>query len=66
MEKYLAAAVTGWTMGTLVFVVVWAILTTKFVRDPADKRMPTWPSMWAMSVAFVVIALSWSGLFRGD
>lgn len=62
--RWLAAAFTGWAVGTFVFVIVWALLVAKFAKEQDDKRTPPWPVTWAMSVAFIVIALSWAGFFR--
>lgn len=62
--KWVAAAFTGWATGALVFILVWALLVAYFAKDEADKRTPPWPVMWAMSIAFMVIALSWAGFFR--
>jgi len=62
--EWVAAAFTGWFVGTLVFVFAWAIIVAYLAKDESDKKIPPWPVMWAMSVAFVVIALSWAGFFR--
>ena len=63
--KWLGAAFAGWAVGTITFFVVWSVLAEKFAKLPADREMPSWPARWAMSVAFVVIALSWAGAFKG-
>jgi hypothetical protein len=62
--KWFAAAFTGWVVGWIVYAICWAVLAEKFAKENDDKRAPPWPVTWAMSVAFVVIALSWAGFFR--
>ena len=61
--KWLAAALIGWVVGTLVFMFVWAAIVAYIAKDESDKKIPPWPVMWAMSIAFMVIALSWVGFF---
>ncbi len=63
--KWVYAAITGFMIGWLTYVVAWAALSnTRFAKDPEEKKSPPWPVVWAMSIAFVVIALSWAGFFR--
>jgi hypothetical protein len=61
--KWVYAALTGLVMGWVVFVPVWAILANT-VGNPAERKIPPRPVAWAMSIAFIAIALSWAGFFR--
>jgi hypothetical protein len=61
--KWAYAALTGLITGWVVFVAIWAILASR-VANPADGKVPPRPVVWAMSIAFIVIALSWAGFFR--
>ena len=63
--KWIAAAFVGWAVGTVVFLFVWAALVAYVAKDAYDKENPRWPAMLAMSIAFMVIALSWAGFFKG-
>lgn len=62
--KWVGAAFVGWAVGTLVFMFVWAIIVAYIAKEESDKKIPPWPVIWAMSIAFIVIALSWAGFFR--
>lgn len=60
--KWIAAAFLGWAMGMVVFLFVWAALVnSRLVKFDIDRAKPKWPAIIAMSIAFVVIALSWAG-----
>ena len=61
--KWVYAALTGLITGWVVFVAIWALLASR-VANPADGKVPPRPVVWAMSIAFIVIALSWAGFFR--
>ena len=61
--KWIYAALFGWITGSIVFAMVWAVLAS-YAKREADQQTPRWPVIWAASIAFMVIALSWAGFFR--
>ena len=61
--EWLYAALTGLILGWVVFIPVWAILASR-VENPEHGKVPPRPVVWAMSIAFIVLAISWAGFFR--
>lgn len=61
--KWLAVAFGGWAIGMTMFAIAWAVLVnSRLVKFEDDKAMPRQPTIWAMSIAFVVLSLIASGL----
>jgi hypothetical protein len=61
--KWVAAAFLGLVVGFVVFVLAWTMLVSYFVKFDFEGQTPEWPVMSAMSIAFIVLALSWAGFF---
>lgn len=63
--NWFTVALTGIVTGYFVFGIVWVLLSYWIAKTPAEKAAPSTVTMWAMGIAFAVIALSWSGAFKG-
>lgn len=62
--NWIYAALTGLITGWVVFIPIWALLARWGASTANGKVLPR-PVMLAMSIAFVMIALSSFGFFRG-
>jgi biotin transporter BioY len=60
---WISSAFFGFIVGWLVFAAVWATLASGFATTEEEKQTPPWTVSWAMSIAFMLIALLWPVLF---
>lgn len=60
---WIATAFFGFIVGWLAFALVWATLASGFAKREEEKQTPPWTVSWAMSIAFMIIALAWPIFF---
>ena len=60
---WISSAFFGFVVGWVVFALVWATLASQFAKTDEEKQTPPWTVSWAMSIAFMLVALSWPIFF---